>query len=212
MRTFALMIALGVLSACGGQFQMPDYSAGSLDFGVSTMGVTVEPSLKFNNNTGARVLIAHGSMDGEQTIDGITYNADLTVGGVGVLGDYYPGGGNLRLSGGLLRQNINLDGRAAGTAEVGNNTYTGVDLVTNVTPANSVLPMASIGVAHQLTDRFSLSADLGAIYVGNYSVSATDNTNTISSADIQNEVQAMEDELNSSPIVPYIRLGGVLRW
>lgn len=200
------------LAACSGQITPPKYSSGAVGLGVSTMGVTVEPSVRFSDNTGGRALMATGQLDANRTIDGISYNADLTVGGVGVMGDYFPGNGPLRLSGGVLRHSLSLDGRATGTQQVGGTTYANVDLTSRVTPKNDFLPMAAIGIAKQVSEDFSISVDVGAIYVGEYSVTASDQTGTISASDLQSEVSAMEDELNQTPIVPYIRIGGAIHW
>ena len=212
MRRVLGPFVVGGLAACSGQMPSHSEAEGSLGVGVSTLGLTVEPSLRLSEQAGLRMLAASGNLDANETVDGIDYDGSLHVGGVGVMGDYYPTGGSMRVSGGLLKHSMELTGRALGTVEVGGTTYPAIDVTSTVEPTNSVLPMVSVGYEQAVTDNFSLSADVGAIFVGEYSVSLTDATSTVSAADIAAETANAEDELNDMPVVPYIRIGGAFRW
>ena len=108
------------------------------------------------------------------TVEGIDYDVSASTGGVGVLGDYYPTGGGLRVSGGLFKSNIGSSGRATGTVDVGSGTYAGVDLRTEVETERSIAPMVAVGYDGQIGAGWGLSADLGAIYTGGFKTSITD--------------------------------------
>jgi len=203
---------ISLLTACSGEKFASMSQPYKVGVGVSSLGLVVEPSRRIGSQTAVRLPIAFGSAQTTADIDGINYDVDGSVGGVGLMGDYYPGAGAFRVSGGLFKQNLELNGRATGNVQVGSNAYVGVDLRTTGKPDNAIAPMVSIGFDGEVGQGWSVSTDVGAMYVGGFSVVAVDEAGTVSTTDLDAEVAAINSELNDVSIVPFISIGASYRW
>lgn len=192
----------------GAEFTQPI----GIGVGLSSVGAVIEPTYRISSKTGVRMPLAFGSANTDQTIDGINYDVSGRIGGVGLLADYFPAGSALRFSGGLFKSNMSVDGRATGNVDVGANTYVGVDLTSNVEASNSIAPMVSVGYDGQVGNGWGVSADVGAIFVGGFEGTVTDATGTVSAADLNAEMDAINDELGDISAVPYLKLGATYRW
>lgn len=179
---------------------------------VSTLGIVVEPTYRIDPKFGIRMPIGFGNANTSTTIDDITYDVDGSTGGIGLLGDYYPTGRAFRISGGVLKSNMELNGRATGNLNVGSGVYVGVDMTTTIKPENEILPMVSLGYDAHLGSGWGLSTDVGAVFAGGYSVTAADATNTVSAADIAAETANVKAELDEYTVIPYIKFGATYRW
>ncbi len=211
-RRLTLACVLTGLSACSGQSARDADQPVTIGAGISTMGIVVEPSVQTGPKTAVRIPLAFGNANFSQTVDGIDYDVTGRVGGIGVLADYYPAAGALRLSGGLFRSSLNADGRATGTVEVGGTTYGGVDIRTNGRPSQRIAPMVSVGYDGHLASGWGISTDIGVMYTGGFEVSIDDVTGTASQADLDAEVNAVNDELSDYKVLPFIKLGATYRW
>lgn len=205
------LLATGVVMTVGsGAVLAADPGDMSVGVGVSTLGPTVEGTYRITESFGVRVPAGYVGADYSDTEDGISYDLDLTLGGVGVLGDYYPGLGGLRLSAGAIYARIEADGTARGDGTVGNTDYTGVDLDASVEAENRVMPAVAVGYDAEIGQRWMISADLGALYTGGFNASLTDRSGQVSQADLDAEIGDLEDD--APDYYPYVKLTVAFRF
>ena len=181
-----------------------------LGLGISTLGPTVEGSYRFNDRFGVRMPLGYLTFDDERTRDGIKYNVDASGGGLGLLGDYYTGLGGLRVSGGAFISRYELDGRGRGSGTIGDNTYSNVDMDFSAESRNSVMPAISVGYDGNIGARWTLSADLGAMYTGGFDIDLKDRSGQVSQADIDREIKDAEDDIPN--VLPYLKLTATFRF
>ena len=206
------ILLLTILTACGAQHSRDATQPVTIGVGAGTMGLVVEPAIKTGHRTALRIPIGFGSANTSTSVDGIDYDVSASVGGVGVLADYYPSAGSFRVSGGLFKTNLEATGRATGTVEVGANTYAGVDVTTTGKPKNAVAPVISVGFDGHLGSGWGISSDLGVMYVGGFSATASDATGLVSQADLDAEMTAVNDELGDISVLPFVKFGATYRW
>ncbi len=189
---------------------------GGVGLGISTMGAVVEGHVRANEAFGMRALYAGTpSYDDTTDIDGIDYDVDGRLGGFAVLGDFYPGGRNVRLSAGVFVSESELNGMATGTAtnpiQVGSAVFSsGETIETDVTFRNEFAPMATLGYVHEVNSGFSLSAEAGVILTDGFNVSATGTG--IPQAEIDAEVNDIRAELDKYKVYPFISLTAAFRF
>lgn len=203
-----ILLLGGTFGACAVQAADPgDVTVG---LGVSTLGATVEGAYRISETLGARVPVGYLGTSFSDTDDGLDFDLDLNLGGVGLLGDYYPGGGGFRLSGGVFYNAVKAEGSARGDGNVGDTFYTGVDLDVDVEPKNRFMPALAIGYDAEIGSRWVISGDLGAMYTGGFKASVRDRTGQVSQADIDDEIGDIED--GRADFYPYIKLGVAFRF
>ncbi len=203
---------LGTLGACGSDIGVDPDQPFSIGAGVGTMGAVIEPSLRTGPRSGVRIPIGLGSLSGSRTIDGIEYDVDTPLGGVGLIADYYPAANGFRISGGLFKSSFEIDGRATGMVEVGQNTYAGVDLRANIKPSLSVSPVIAVGYEGALGAGWRISTDVGVLYTGGLDGTASEVNGIVPQADLDAEISAINAELSSQNILPYIKFGATYNW
>ncbi len=208
----SLGLLCSALLACEGQNSSQFTQPYSVGVGVGTMGLVVEPAVQTGRRTAVRLPVAFGSANSSTEVDGIDYDISGSVGGVGVLADYYPSGGSFRVTGGLFKTNLEATGRAVGSVEVGANTYAGVDLSMRSTPDNTVAPVVALGFNGHFGAGWSVSSDVGVMYIGGMSASVSDATGTVSASDLAAEMAAVNEELSDISVIPFIKLGATYRW
>lgn len=182
----------------------------AVGLGVSTLGPTLEGSYRVNDRFGFRVPVGFLSFDETETDDGIKYDVDANIGGIGLLGDYYTGLGGLRLSGGAIVSRFELDGRGSGSGKVGDTNYSNVDLNFSAEAKNTVMPTISLGYDGRIGSRWMLSADVGAMYTGGFDVNLTDRSGQVAQDDIDREIDDAEDDLPN--ILPYLKFTATFRF
>ena len=178
--------------------------------GVSTLGLTLEGSYRINDRFGVRVPVVYFGYDDTITEDGTDFDGEITLGGAALLGDFYTGLGGLRVSGGAFFNAYGAEGTAEGDATVNGVDYSGVDLLLDAEPENRVMPMLSIGYDGNLGGGWMLSADLGAMYAGDWSVDLEDRAGVVPQSDIDAEVGDISDDLPE--IIPYFKLTATFRF
>jgi len=206
------VLMLTVLTACGAQNSRNATQPVTIGVGVGTMGLVVEPSVKTGEQTALRMPIGIGNANTSTTVDGIDYDVSASVGGVGLMADYYPSEGPFRVSGGVFRTNLEATGRATGNVEVGANSYVGVDVTTVGKPKRSFAPAVSVGFDSHVGSGWGFSSDVGVMYVGGFSATATDASGTVSQADLDAEVNAINDEIDDISVLPFLKFGATYRW
>ena len=162
-----------LLAGIAGSAAAEDEPLGKLQFaaGVSVSGAQIELSYRFRPKLALRGFAGGGlTVFGEGSVGGVDYDWNVSLAGVGLVADYYPWTEGFRISGGLFFPGTRITGRANGDLEIGEGTYEGVTLEGNVTPVGNVLPLVSIGYVQPLSERFSLTADVGAIFTEGFRI------------------------------------------
>lgn len=207
---------------CGGfatAAQAQPFGDISVGAGASTLGATVEFSTRLNDRFGLRLPVGYGSFDHKETVDGTPLDGTLRLGGVALLGDYYPGMGGMRISAGLFRANTRASGRADGTFTLSDEEYTGwIDA--EVRPENKVSPMISLGYdSRKSSAGWGFSGDIGAIFVGGFSTEVS-GYQTSEDASVQDRFEdgladlrnSIEDDVSDFNVMPYAKLAVTYRF
>lgn len=178
---------------------------------VGTLGIGGEASIGIGSMFAVRGGIGSTSYHYDGDFNDKQYTVDFpkTIWNVGV--DFYPTGGGLRLSAGLLnRKKFDLTGSYTGTTTIGNNTYTGnVKLVGDMKNDKETAPYAAIGFGKTTSKGIGFFLDLGAAMLGDGQITL-DGTCTLTTgqscetATFDADVQAEADKAEAD-------LGGVLK-
>ena len=209
MRQFHLVTAFAVLSASGSAALAQDQSPYSVGLGLTTLGPTVEGSYQATPELAFRGIIAVPvEGDGTETEDGTDYDYEYETGGFGVVADYYPGVGGLRLTGGLFKSNMSVDfeGSAEGaeTIRIGRTTYSNVSVGGDMEFEREFAPMLAVGYSG-MVGGWQLSGEVGALFVQGVdaSIEQTGGALPIAEADLEDEEDKLEDDygINAYPYV-----------
>lgn len=178
--------------------------------GVSTMGATLEGAYRINERFALRGLLAGINASDKQTIDGIDYDVDGQLGGLGLLVDYYPGQSGFRLSGGAFISRTEFTGSATanspGDIDIdGTPIAVGDSVTTSVEFGRKVAPMLTLGYDQSLGKGWTLSGEIGAIISGDFNVDI-DAPAYVSATDIANEEDSIRNDLNQLGVYPYVGL------
>ena len=201
-------------------FAQPLYAMGpgetAFRLGVSSMGLMAEAEHRLTPAFALRGFYAGGlSADQDEEIDGIDYDGEASLGGIGLLGAYYPGNGGFHISAGLFMSTGEFEATASDTAlEVGGSTY---DASVKATAefSNQIAPMFSLGYDQSLGSNWSVGAEIGAIAIGGIDVSLEETTlggNVIPTADLNAEVDALSDDLSDLTVYPFLSLKATYRF
>ena len=177
-----------------------------VSFGASTLGATLEMGYRVSPDFGLRGIAGFGNMDFATTFSGAPVQGNANIGGYGVLGDIYLGGG-VRLSAGAVAPGYGAEMSITGDITIDGNTVNNVDIAASLSSTNQFAPMLAIGYEKTYRNNWGISADIGAMYTGGFSLSATDNSAQITQADLDAELADTNAELGQIIILPYIKLG-----
>jgi hypothetical protein len=166
---------------------------------ASTTGfIGVDAGYKFSPNFHARLGLNTVGFSTNYSSQGIDYNASVKPTNIHLLGDYFPFGGGLRLTGGFVIQNnrftgsakpnannlINLNGVNYNASQVGTIESEGKF-------GNSVAPYLGIGFGTPISSGFGFNIDAGIMFAGSPSVALS--ANNFSSSipiSLQNQFQS----------------------
>ncbi|MEM6312107.1 MAG: hypothetical protein AAF754_18930 [Pseudomonadota bacterium] len=180
---------------------LPDVVVG---MGISTLGANIEAAYRLNPTYRVRGIVMGGvdiAYDAEDASG--DFVGDVVLGGVAIMGDFFPLQSGWRLSGGLFLSNAEL--RATGTAEVeGGGT---VDADIDARFASEIAPMVTTGYDIGFGRGWSLNTEAGVIFTGGIDVTYTAEDPALqdaldSDADVQDVVESAAD----LPIYPYASL------
>ncbi len=177
-------------------------------FGVSggTQGAGPEVAYRAGEYFGLRANAGYLPYNRDQTVNQISYSGRLKLNSVGVVADWYPVAGGLRLSVGVRSNNnkINLTATPANSVTVGNNTYTPaqVGTLSGTVKANDFAPMLSLGYGGTLARGFTIGAELGVMFQGSPKVQNYQATGMLASdptfqSDLQIERGRVQDKVHS---------------
>lgn len=196
----ALLLSIWAVSDARAQ-DGPEFS-----LGAGTLGATLEVGYQLNPNFGIRGIAGYAGGTFSDTYEGAPLSGTATIGGVGVLADMYLGGG-IRLTAGAIAPNYGAEMRIAGDITIEGYSYSGVDIAASVTSTNKIAPVLAVGYEKSFGNHWGVTADLGAMYVNGFTISATDNSGQISDADITTELAETNADLANIPVLPFVKIG-----
>lgn len=162
--------------------------------GVGTLGASLKGGYRWSENMGATGVVSGFSYSRNTTYAGVPGNATTKLFGAGVILDYYPLGGDLRVSGGL---------RYSGDEVKGSVTDSGTT-VNYTAQANSLQPYLGLGYSLPVHRNIAIDLDVGAYYVGTTDVTANASAGN---AKVQGALSQVKTDLNKSNFYPVGQLG-----
>ncbi len=200
MKTFCAVCALA-LSATAVTAQ--ETGSTSIGFGFSSLGANLEAQYKVNPSYAVRGVFMGGiSADYEESDEDGDYDGSIDLGGVAVMGDFYPTQGGWRISGGLLFSNNELS--ATGTVDVA-----GTDEAATITAKfeNEISPIVTTGYEWAFADGWKFTPEAGIIFNGGIDLQF-DATNPLAQDDIDNDpdLQDARDDASDIVVLPYVAL------
>lgn len=210
-------LALVILLAIGTGSAMAQEVYGQIGSEGLGLGYTKHLNKLFN----ARGELNHFSMSYTTDSGDNSYKGRLKLGGLALLGDYFPLQSPFRLTAGVVANKGELS--ATATPAVGTYTFNGVayaatssDKVSGKIKFGDVSPYLGIGYGHASGDKpgFSFFADVGVIFQrpaaelsvqGNIRALVTD-------ADIAEETRKLQDSADKFRNYPVIKLGVAYRF
>ena len=205
----ALTLALLTLPAAASAQIGIGGRVGSTGLGAD-LGLGLSPGLMLRGGIGIQ------PVNPSATLSGIDFELNLPSsfiqGGI----ELFPGGGGFRIAGGILYKpdDITMSGTFNSDQQIGNAHYTPAQIGTitgTATSARSMAPYGMIGFGRIASKGIGLYLDLGAAFVGEYTLTVTSNgqykTNATFMADLDRQKAKWEDDLNKYKIYPMVNLG-----
>lgn len=190
LKHVALSVALAALASGAAQAADAFY----VTPGVGTLGASLKGGYRWSENLGASGVVSGFSYSRDTIYAGVPGNARTKLFGAGVILDYYPLGGDLRVSGGLRYSGDQVTGSVSDSGTTVN--YTA--------EANSLQPYLGLGYSLPVHRNIAIDLDVGAYYVGKTEVTA--NTSA-GNARTQAAISQVSADLNKSKLYPVGQLG-----
>lgn len=205
---FSVVSATGVMAQSAGDM--------SIGVGVSTFGGNLEVGYHTTDKLRVRGALLGGfRYDDEVEVEGINADADGNLGGLTLVADYYPWSNGFRVSGGLFFSTTDLESKAtasiAAPIDIGGTNYTSGTVNVEGSFQNNVSPMLTAGYDWSVSNRWTLSGELGAVFVGGVDISVKSDTlqaQIDADTDIQDAIKDAAD-LN---VYPYLALTASFRF
>ena len=204
--TIVLLLALGAATEARAQ-------AGEIYGHVGTEGLGIGYSHSISPQAGVRVEANYGRFSRKIETDGVEYDARIRLGGIGVIGDWFPADNGFRLSGGLTWNDKKGSGTGRSEAEsvtLNGQTYSlvGEELRGSI-KFPTVMPYLGIGWGHQGATRgWGFTADLGVLFgKPKARLSATPGLQQQAGDDIEAERRELQREANKFKVYPILKVG-----
>lgn len=190
-----------------------------VNFKAGTLGLGVELSRSFSERLSVGLGFNSYNYKTTDRASDVDYDFDFDLQSVALLAHYHPFGGVFRFTGGVLRNEneLNLTGRpTAGSSYVINGvTYNASDVGTlsGKLTFDSTAPYLGLGWGSRPGGRFGMSADIGVLYQGSPKLvlTATGPAAGLSS-DIEQERRSAEEDLSDLEWYPVLSLGIYFRF
>jgi hypothetical protein len=166
---------------------------------ASTTGfIGVDAGYKFSPNLHARLGVNTVGFNYNYSSQGIDYSANFKPTNVHLLGDYFPFGGGLRVTGGFVIQNNSFSGSAKSNSSnqinINGTNYDASQIgtvETNGKFSSSVAPYLGIGFGTPISSGFGFNIDAGVMFAGSPTVSlAANNVSASVPASVQNQLRS----------------------
>lgn len=162
--------------------------------GVGTLGASVKGGYRWSENMGVTGIVSGFTYSRNTTYSGVPATAKTQLFGTGILFDYYPIGGDFRISGGL---------RYSADKVTGTVTDSGTT-VGFTAQANSLQPYVGLGYSLPIKSNIALDLDVGAYYTGKTNVTPD---RTFNNANISNALTKAQSDMNNTSFYPVAQLG-----
>lgn len=170
--------------------------------GASTLGVTVEPSIRLNPNWGIRAPLGGGTFGLDDTSNGQDYDGDLDSFGIGLIGDYHPFANGFRVSAGAFytdyKADISSDNVAFGDIS------SKVDAT--IKQRENFVPVVAVGYDGAISSNGMLSLTVGGMFGNGFDVSASESSGLVPQELVDAEIQEIRDDLDDFDVLPYIQI------
>lgn len=202
-RHFAAIFLCLIPTAPMAQDFLGDDARFSLGAGVSTLGLTVEPSIRFGDRWGIRAPIGAGKLNLEDESNGYEYSGDLDMGGIGLMGDYYPFASGFRISAGAFYTDYSADISSDDVVFAG---FVNSEVRARIRQKRDFAPAIAVGYDGKFSDRGTLSFTVGGIFGDGFDVSASESSGLVPQDLVDAEVDDIRDDLNDYDVIPYLQL------
>ncbi|MBL8551759.1 MAG: hypothetical protein JNJ73_17355 [Hyphomonadaceae bacterium] len=205
--------------AAAAAFMAPGMAHADASFGAQagTGGLGVEGRYAFNEMFALRGSVSTLEWDVDETYDGVSYNGQLEYTPAGVYLDYHPFANGFFVTGGAMigAPGIDLTATPAASVQIGGATYTPADVGTLEVNSDIGDSAPFIGVgwtsANSKSQGMYFSALAGAAFYGDATVSMRARDGLLAAdptflADLQDEADALRDDLNDFKTYPIVQL------
>jgi hypothetical protein len=187
---------------------------------IGTLGIGIGGEYRLSESFGLGLGANYFKYDFDFTAEEITYDAELNLASATVLAHYYPMKSRFRLTGGLAFNGNEIDAQSQGDAsyEIGDTTYTAaqVGTIDGKIDFRSVAPYLGLGWGPSMEKRWGFTFDIGVLFQGSPDVELTASgllaQDPVFLADLAEEEQAIQDELEKFQYYPIIALGVYYRF
>jgi hypothetical protein len=193
----------------------------SIGAAVGTPGIGVELGTDLSQTFGLRLQGNYFGLSRDVNSNRITYDGDLDLLSVGLVGDIYLFNSGFRLSGGAFynKNNVDLVATPTGTVTVGGTTYTGAQIgrLDGRVDFNEFSPYAGIGYTTKRGGTgLSFVFDAGVLFQGAPDVRLT-SSGPISTApgfaaDLERERAEIAEDIDVLKYYPVVRIGIAYRF
>ena len=173
-----------------------------VNLGVSTLGPTVEPTVRLNDRFGLRLPIGSASLAFDEESDGHSYDGALDIGGVGLLADFYPYAGGFHVSAGVFKTDY-------AAAFIGNDIEFDdleADVSVSLAQKHDVSPALAMGYTGRIYGAMTYSVAAGGIFAGGFDVTALTDNPDVTQADLDEETADIRDLAEKLDVIPYVQL------
>ncbi|MGH1425092.1 MAG: hypothetical protein ACRBBU_10215 [Pseudooceanicola sp.] len=182
----------------------------SIGLGITSLGPVLQGGFRITPNVGMRAFYAGiPTINDTIEVDDINYDVSGRLGGFALMGDFFAGARNFRVSAGVFVSNSEFDGNVTASPsnpiEVGAATFNSGETVdTHVEFANKIAPIVTIGYVHQTRRKLFLSAEAGVIAMNGFDVTVVGTG--IPQSNLDAEAENARNELNKLKVYPYVSL------
>ncbi len=176
-----------------------------------TLGIGPELGLRLNDHVGVRGNATFLGVSHSFDSNDLDYRGKVKLKSGGLMLDVFPFGNGFRISGGA-RLNGN-DGRVratpSGPVTVGNTTYTPAQIGTirGTAETKNFAPALTLGWAGHNQQGFVFGVEAGALFQGKVRLNRfVASTNLIRPADLENERQDLQDDIDDYKVYPILQL------
>jgi hypothetical protein len=206
---------LGILSLVVVMASSPVAAGDRVGVGVKagTLGLGVDLTGRITDWFSIRGSYSKRDFSTSHETSGIEYDDDIALGAYGVMLDFHPFKGNFRLTAGYMRNRTGVDVTSTPTQDtkIGDTTYTPAEIgtLTGAIGFKQDVPYFGIGYgsAAKGPHRVKFLLDAGVLSQGSAQVTLTSNTGLVSQADLDKEIQQIEDDIKNYKLYPVLSLG-----
>ncbi|RYF23044.1 MAG: hypothetical protein EOO77_02915 [Oxalobacteraceae bacterium] len=222
MNTLKITCALSVASVVGipaaaAQNASPVDERLGLDVGltVGTLGIGPELGFRVSDHIGVRGNATFLGINGNYDSDDIRYDGKIKLKSFGAMLDIYPMGGHFRISGGarVNKSDVRLDAVPTQNVEVGDDVYTPTQIGTlrGRAEVKKFAPALTLGWSGSNRKGFMFGFDAGVLFQGSIKVREFTASGGLSAdptfrADLEEERQSLQDDVNDYKIYPIVQL------